>query len=296
MIEKRRSINSNQLILNIVLSIISILIIVPFVLLVSVSFSSEADVSKYGYLIFPKQIDLSAYKFLWKNSASLLQAYKITALYSIIGTLLSVLLMAMLAYPLSKPNYKFRTPLNYFLFFPMLFSGGLVPTYILITRYLCLTDSIWVYILPTMINVWYVFMMRTFFSGIPQEIYESAYIDGASEYRCFISMTLPMSTPVLATVGLFVFLTKWNEWFTSMLYINNTSLVSLQYLLQRIMLNIQVLNEGGGQMGRFTADVDVPTETVRMAMAVAVAGPALVVFPFFQKYFVKGLTVGGVKG
>ena len=174
MIEKRRSINSNQLILNIVLSIISLLIIVPFVLLVSVSFSSEADVSKYGYLIFPKQIDLSAYKFLWKNSASLLQAYKITALYSIIGTLLSVLLMAMLAYPLSKPNYKFRTPLNYFLFFPMLFSGGLVPTYILITRYLGLTDSIWVYILPTMINVWYVFMMRTFFSGIPQEIYESA--------------------------------------------------------------------------------------------------------------------------
>lgn len=296
MIKKQRPINSNQLILNIALSIISILIIVPFILLVSVSFSSEADVSKYGYSLFPKKIDFSAYKFLLTNSSALLQAYKITAIYSIIGTLLSVLLMAMLAYPLSKPNYKLRTPLNYFLFFPMLFSGGLVPTYILITKYLGLTDSIWVYILPTMINVWYVFMTRTFFSGIPQEIYESAYIDGASEYRCFVFMTIPMSTPVLATVALFVFLTKWNEWFTSMLYINSTNLVSLQYLLQRIMLNIQILNEGGGQMGRFNMNMDVPTETVRMAMAVAVAGPALVVFPFFQKYFVKGLTVGGVKG
>ena len=146
-----------------------------------------------------------------------------------------------------------------------------------------------------MINPWYVFMMRTFFQGIPGEIIESATIDGASEYTIFVKMILPLSKPVLATVALFIFLGKWNDWNTALIYIQNEKLYSLQYLLQKIMTNLDMLKQMQ-QTGMDTSMIDVPGETIRMAMAVIVAGPALVIFPFFQKYFVKGLTVGSVKG
>ena len=186
---------------------------------------------------------------------------------------------------------------NFLVYFTMLFSGGLVPTYLLNTQYLHLNDTIWIYILPTLINPWNVFLMRTFFSQIPEEIHESTVIDGASEYRYLLSMIVPLSTPVLATVALFTFLARWNEWFVSMLYIDDQKLVSLQYLLQRIMKNIQLLQDTSSSMRSAMVDSSrIPTESVRMAMAIVVAGPALVIFPFFQRYFAKGLTVGSVKG
>ncbi len=179
----------------------------------------------------------------------------------------------------------------------MLFSGGLVPTYILLTQYLHLNDTIWVYILPSLINPWYIFMIRTFFAGIPEEIVESAVLDGASEYKILAVMILPLSKPVLATVALFIFLGKWNCWYEAMLYINDDKLVSLQYLLQRVMNNIKLLQDSSvSNMSNLLSAEEIPSETVRMATAVLVAGPALFVFPFFQKYFVKGLTVGSVKG
>ena len=208
---------------------------------------------------------------------------------------LSVLLMSMIAYPLACGHMRGKRGISFYLYFTMLFSGGLVPTYILITQYLHLDDTIWVYILPGLISPWYVFMIRTFFQGLPYEIYESAVIDGANEYRIFAQMILPLSKPVLATVALFMFLNQWNNWYTSMLYINKDSLCSLQYLLQRIMQNIELLQETENN-GIMLKTSEIPSETVRMAMAVVVAGPALLVFPFFQKYFVKGLTVGSVKG
>lgn len=152
------------------------------------------------------------------------------------------------------------------------------------------------YVLPSLFNVWYIFMMRTFFAGTPEEIYESALIDGANEYRIFFTMVLPLSKPVVATIALFMFLAKWNDWMTALLYIDNQRLVSLQYLLQRILKNIELLQDLQAGSLEAKAAADIPAETVRMAMAVVVAGPALVVFPFFQKYFVKGLTVGSVKG
>ena len=180
----------------------------------------------------------------------------------------------------------------------MLFGGGLVPSYILITQYLHLDDTIWVYILPSIVSPWYIFMMRTFFQGIPEEIFESAQIDGASQYSIYSRFVIPLSKPVLATIALFTFLGLWNNWYTSMLYINRRDdLISLQYLLQRIMQNITLLQQteslGGNQL---ISIQDIPSESARMAMAVIVAGPALVIFPFFQKYFTKGLTVGSVKG
>jgi len=178
----------------------------------------------------------------------------------------------------------------------MLFSGGLVPTYILYTQYLNLDDTIWVYILPALVNPWYLFMVRTFFADIPEAIIESAYIDGANEYTIFFRFVLPLSKPVLATIALFVFLGKWNDWYTSMLYINKENLVSLQYLLQRIMKNLEALQNASMMGTTIVNSADIPSETTRMAMAIVVAGPVLVIFPFFQKYFVRGMTVGSVKG
>lgn len=263
--------------------------------MVSISFSDEKQIVYEGYGLLPKGFTLSAYKFDLENPMSMLNAYKVTFSFSIISMVLSVLLMAMLAFGLSKKNLRGKTAMSFYVYFTMLFGGGLVPTYILMTQYLHLGNTFLVYIIRGLISPWYVFMMRTFFQGVPYQITESAVMDGASEYTIFFKMILPLSKPVLATVALFMFLGKWNDWYTCMLYINDEDLISLQYLLQRIMLNIQLLQEDIMNSNTNVRLEDIPSETVRMAMAVIVAGPALLIFPFFQKYFVKGLTVGSVK-
>lgn len=284
-----------QAVLIIIFAIVCLIIIFPFWLLLSASFSNADVLATNGYQIWPKPFDISSYKYVFQNPQQILRAYGVTFIFSVATMVLSVLLMAMVAYPLSRDNLKGRSVINFYLYFTMLFSGGLVPSYLLIARTLHLNDTIWVYILPGLISPWYVFMMRTFFKGIPGEIMESATIDGASEYTIFIKMILPLSKPVLATVALFMFLGKWNDWNTALIYITKPELYSLQYLLQKIMEDINMLKQN--QMaGAMMDSMNVPSETVRMAMAIIVAGPALVVFPFFQKYFVKGLTVGSVKG
>ena len=285
-----------QIVLNLLFVILSSLIILPFLMVLAVSLSNEKDILEYGYKLIPMNLDISAYKYVFDNPTTILNAYKVTAIFSILGMILSVLFMAMIAFVLSKKDLPGKSQMSFYLYFTMLFSGGLVPSYILITQYLHLGDSIWVYIIPGLISPWYVFMMRTFFTGIPYEITESAILDGASEYRIFFSMILPLSKPVLATVALFTFLGKWNDWNTSMLYINDAKLFSLQYMLQRILKNIELLQLDTTNLNLLKEVSEVPSETVRMAMAVVVAGPVLVVFPFFQKYFVRGLTVGSVKG
>lgn len=276
------------------MAVLCIAVLLPFLLVVGVSFSNEEDIVKSGYSFIPKHFDLSAYRFVFENPTSIFNAYKVTITFSILSMVLGVLLMSMLAFALSKRNLKFKGAMSFYVYFTMLFSGGLVPTYILISQYLRLSDTIWVYVLSGLISPWYVFMMRTFFQGIPYEITEAATVDGASEFHILFRIIYPLSTPVLATISLFVFLNKWNDWYTAMLYINKEELVSLQYLLQRIMQNIQLLQQDVN-MSSYVEN-DLPAESVRMAMAVVVAGPALVVFPFFQKYFVSGITVGGVKG
>ncbi len=286
-----------QIFLTIVFAILCLLILFPFLLMVGVSFSSEADLSQYGYRLIPVHVSLSAYGYVFANPKSVLNAYGVTFLFSILAMVASTFFMALLAYPLSKKAFIARRQISFYIYFTMLFSGGLVPTYILITQYLKLTDTIWVYIIPTLISPWYVFMMRTFFQELPPAIAESAKIDGASELTIFFRLIIPMSKPVIAAVALFMFLGKWNDWMTSMLYINKENLISLQYLLQRIMNEIEMLQQMSESGSGALVDLSkIPSETARMAMAVIVAGPALVVFPFFQKYFVKGLTVGSVKG
>ncbi len=287
----------SRFIITLCFAVACVLILVPFIMIVSVSLSREQDISNFGYKILPMNVDFSAYKYLFKNPQSIINAYKVTFIFSVVSMVLSLLLMSLIAYPLTRKEMRGRSGISFYLYFTMLFSGGLVPTYILLTQYLHLNDTIWVYILPSLINPWYIFMIRTFFAGIPEEIVESAVLDGASEYKILFIMILPLSKPVLATVALFVFLAKWNCWYEAMLYINDDSLVSLQYLLQRVMNNIKLLQDSTmNNMANLMSAEEIPSETVRMATAVLVAGPALVVFPFFQKYFVKGLTVGSVKG
>lgn len=287
-----------QAILIFAFTILCVLIVLPMVLLLSISLSNEQDIIRNGYSFIPLNFDFSAYKYLFEKPETLLNAYKVTAIFSFASMVLSVLFMAMIAYPLSLSEFKGKRGLSFYLYFTMLFSGGLVPSYILITQYLNLADTIWVYIIPGLISPWYVFMLRTFMQGIPGEIRESVKMDGGNEFLMFFRFVLPLSKPVLAAVALFMFLGKWNDWNTSMLYINTRDdLISLQYLLQRILKNLELIKDMESQgLAIVDATEEVPTETVRMAMAILVAGPALFVFPFFQKYFVKGLTVGSVKG
>ncbi len=270
--------------------------LIPFLMLVSVSLSSEEDIMNYGYQMIPKRIDLTAYEYILQNPAQVINAYKVTIFTSVVGTFISVLIMALTAYSLSKPAFTFRRVISFYIFFTMLFSGGLVPSYILNTHYLHLLDNIWVYILPSLVTGFYVFMMRTFFAGLPEALFESAKIDGAGEFRIFFQIAIPLSKPVLATVALFGLLARWNDWFTALLYIEDQELVSLQYLLQRIMQNIELIRQNQDMFAAMGESIELPNESLRMAMAIVCAGPILVVFPFFQKYFVKGLTVGSVKG
>lgn len=271
------------------------LIIFPFWLLVSASLSDPVALATKGYQVIPNPVDFSSYQYVFKNPDQILRGYGVTFTVSIITMVLGVLFMSMIAYPLTRKKLRGRNAMNFYLYFTMLFSGGLVPTYIIISKYLHLNNTLWVYILPSLISPWYVFMLRTFFAGIPGEIIESATVDGFSEYGIFFRMILPLSKPVLATIALFMFLNKWNDWNTALIYITEPKLYSLQYLLQKIMEDINTIKQNQ-QVASMMDISDIPSESIRMAMAVIVAGPALVVFPFFQKYFVKGLTVGSVKG
>lgn len=292
--KKRKS----QIILNLFFIILCLLFLYPFFLLLGASFSTEKDVIEYGYSIIPKHFSLQAYKYILQNPYQIIQSYKVTITYSVIGTALGVVLQAMIAYPLSVKGLRGRTGLSFFLYFTMLFSGGMVADYIIRTQVYHLQDTMLIYILPGLVGAWNVFMMRTFFQGLPTEIFESAEIDGGSEYTIFWRFVLPLSKPVLATIAFNMFLSKWNDWNTSLLYINNDDLISLQYLLQRILKNLEVLQNSSNNayVSSMLSASETPTETVRMAMAIVVAGPTLVIFPFFQKYFVRGLTVGSVKG
>lgn len=292
----KKKIEVSQIVIAIVLILMCCAMLYPLLLCLGVSFSSESDVVKYGYKMIPKNFDLSGYKYVFKNSQSVIDAYKVTIFVSIVSTLSVIVANALIAYPLSRRDFKYRTFFNYYLYFTCLFSGGLVPQYILYTQYLHLADTIWVYIIPCLVGAWTVFYYRASFQNIPEELVESAVLDGASEWMILFKFMIPLSKPVIATMSLQFFMGKWNDWMTSMLYINDRQdLILLQYLLQKIMLNMNLL-KSDTTSAQFLQAAKIPSETARMAMMFVVAGPALVIFPFFQKYFVKGMIVGSVKG
>lgn len=272
--------------------------IIPMIYVLSISFSSEKAISDFGYSIIPKVWSLDAYKHIFRNPDQVIYSYQTTIFFSLVGSFASLLVMALVAYPLSRQNFKLRQPITFFIFFTMLFGGGLIPTYILNTQYLHLGNTIWIYILPGLASAWYIIIIRTFFSQLPQSLVESAKVDGAKELRIFFQIVLPLSKPVLATVLLMTLLNKWNDWYTSLIYIRDSKLYSLQYMLQKMLREAEfVKGLSNSQMGlNIQLETEVPTESVRFAMVIVAAGPMLVVFPFFQKYFTRGLTVGAVKG
>lgn len=268
-------------------------------MIISVSMTSERDLLESGYRLFPSNIDWTAYRYVFANPSQMMDSYAITAFQAAGGTLLAVLVMALCAYPLSLPNYRLRNATMFFIFFTMLFGGGLIPTYILNTQYLHLGNTAAIYILPTLANAFHIIILRTFFQGIPYALAESAKMDGARELSIFFRIILPLSKPVLATIALFNLLDRWNDWFTSLIYVNNEKLYTLQYLLQKILMDVEFVKSMARDAppGMFSgSSLDIPTESMKFAMCIVAAGPMLLVFPFFQKYFAKGLTIGAVKG
>lgn len=282
--------------LHAVLILLSLCFIIPFILVISISLTSEEAIREFGYGIVPKVFSIAAYRELLRNPHQLLQSYKVTIAYSALGTVLAVLVMALMAYPLSRPNFRYKKFFTFYIFFTMIFSGGLIPTYIIQTQVYHLNNTFWIYIFPGAVSAYYVIMLRTFFKGIPESLVESAKLDGASELRCFFSIMMPLSKPVIASVSLLTLLIKWNDWQVSLIYIRDPELYSLQYLLQRILNEAEFIKNMAEIGVMDTTTYEIPTEGIRFAMAVLAAGPMLVVFPFFQKYFAKGLTVGAVKG
>ena len=276
--------------------VFAIICIVPFVTVISASFSNETDLALFGFSVLPREVDLTAYAYLFRNPEMIINAYVVTIIITAAGTFFGVLFMAMAAYCLARSNFRYTKALTFFIFFPTLFSGGMVPSYIINTQYLHLTDNLLALILPSLINVFHVIMLRTFFKQLPESLFEAAKVDGASEYYIFAKIALPLSKPVIATVAFLGALTKWNEWYNAMLYIRSDDLVPLQYMLQRMMMNIQTLLDAMQYAPSMVDITDLPGENLRMAMLVVAIGPMMLFFPFFQKYFTKGMTVGAVKG
>ncbi|QGQ98755.1 carbohydrate ABC transporter permease [Paenibacillus psychroresistens] len=285
-----------QTLINTLFILFSLSCIIPLIAIISISFSNETEIMKNGYKLLPQSFDLNAYAYILYKPLQILNAFKVSLFISVFGTFISVLIMAGIAYPLAREDYKWKNKLSFYVFFTMLFNGGLVPTYILISNYLHLKNTIWVLILPYLAAPWFILILRSFMQKIPHSIIESCMIDGASEFRTFFQIVIPLAKPGLATVGLFTLLTYWNDWWLSLLYIEKESLVPLQFMLYRMMNNIQFLTSSSNQLPPGMVNAVLPSESARMAMAILAAGPMLLVFPFFQKHFVRGLTVGAVKG
>ncbi|QSF45058.1 carbohydrate ABC transporter permease [Paenibacillus tianjinensis] len=287
-----------QMILHIFFIAFSLACILPVLLIVAISLTNEKALTLQGYKFWPDKIDLSAYQYLFNHSETLAKAYGVSLTVTITGTLLAVLLIALYAYPLYRKDFPFKKAFNFYLLITMLFSGGLVPFYLLYVNYLNLKDSLIALILPGLSNAFYIFIARTFFQQtVPEEMIESGKLDGASEWRIFFQLVLPISLPVLATIALFTTLMYWNDWFNSMLFINNTDLYSLQYVMIQMIRQAEFFkNQLAGSGVALLVQESVPTESLRMAMVIVSIGPILFIYPFFQKYFTKGLTIGAIKG
>lgn len=287
-----------QVVINIILILLVLTCILPFVLLILASFTEESVLISDGYSFFPKAFSLDAYIYLANQAPVILRSYGITLLVTAVGTIISLIIGPMLAYPLSRPDFKLRNPLSFVVFFTMLFNGGLVPTYMMWTQFFHIKNTIWALIFPgLLLNAFYIMLMKNYFkTNIPMELIEAAKIDGAGEFYTFFKVVMPLSLPILATVGLFVGIGYWNDWMNGLYYVTDSHLFSLQNLLNRMMQNINYLASAEGASVVGANSVVMPSSAMRMAMAVIGVVPILILYPFFQKYFVKGMTVGAVKG
>jgi len=277
------------------LGILALLCILPFILIVSSSLTEESEIVLKGFQFFPTDFSTEAYKILFEYPEQILQAYLVTIAVTAIGTAAGLFLTSMTAYCLSRKDFKWRNQFSFFFFFTTLFSGGLVPWYLLIVNYLHLKDTLLVLIIPLVLNVFYIIVMKSFMSNIPEAITESAKIDGAGDFLIFIRLILPLSKPALATIGLFLALGYWNDWYNALLFVSDEKLMPLQYYLYKMLGNMDGMRKAMMGSGAVVTK-SLPTEGLKMAMTIVASGPILIAYPFIQKYFVTGLTIGAVKG
>lgn len=276
-----------------IVSLIAILCLLPFIVLISGSLSDEGQVLAKGYSFLPRGFSLDAYAYIFRNPGDILSAYRVSVIVAVVGTVISLLISTMAAYVMYRKEVKYRNQLAFFLFFTTLFNGGLAPYFIWITSYLHLKNTLAVLILLPMFNVMYVLILRSFVQGsVPEPLVESAKIDGAGDFRIFWQMVLPLCKPALASIGLFTILAYWNDWWTPMMFTDKDQYVPLQYLLYKMLSSMNM----SAAMAQHMSSIDTPKETFKLAMTVIATGPIVILFPFLQQYFVKGITIGAVKG
>lgn len=272
---------------------LALLAVAPFALLVINSFASEHSILNQGYQFWPQELSTDAYAMIFANPQKILRVYGVTILVTVVGTSVSLLLSTMAAFVLSRKEVRYRNGLAFFLYFTQLFNGGLVTYYLLITRDLHLTDTLWVLILVPLFSVMNILILRNYLqNAIPEAIVESARIDGMGDLGIFFRVVLPLSGPALASIGLFTALGYWNDWWTPMMFIRSNDLQPLQYSLYQMLASVTY----AGQMVGNMPTVQMPKESLKLAMTVVATGPIILVYPFLQKYFVSGMTLGSVKG
>ncbi|PLT44740.1 Binding-protein-dependent transport systems inner membrane component [Paenibacillus pasadenensis] len=278
-----------------VLALLALYCFVPFLLVLSSSLTSESSIIEHGFQLLPTEFSTEAYSLLFQYPEQILRAYGVTIGVTALGTFAGLFLTSMTAYVLSRKDFRWRNSFSFFFFFTTLFSGGLVPWYLLIVNYLQLKDTFIVLVLPMLLNVFYIIVMKSFMSGIPEAIVESAKMDGADDFRIYWQLILPLAKPALATIGLFLALGYWNDWYNALLFVSNDNLMPLQYYLYKMLGNMDGMRKALISSGAVVS-LSIPTESLKMAMTVTAIGPILLAYPFIQRYFVQGLTIGSVKG
>jgi putative aldouronate transport system permease protein len=275
----------------------AILTLFPIYIIVISSITSEAALARNGYRLWPEEFSTMAYNFLFSQGSIVITAYKNTIIATVAGTLISVLMVGLYAYPLSRPDFRFRTFFTFYAFFTMLFGGGLVAYYMVTRQILQLQNTLWALFLPSAFSPFWVIVMRTFYvANVPNELIEAARIDGANEWRTFFQIVVPLSVPGLATVALFSAIGIWNNFFNALLLVDEAKYYSLQFTIYTTLNNIRFLLENADKMQGLVNVSELPSQTFRMAMAVVTVGPIIFAYPFFQRYFVRGLTIGAIKG
>lgn len=280
-------------------TIVALLCLVPFIMILSASFSSETAISANGFSLLPQEFSVEAYKTVFKEPMVVIRAYATTILLTVSGTVIGLLIQTMTAYVLSRKDFEWRNGFSFFFYFTTLFSGGLVPTYILYTQTLKLKDNYLALLLPLVFSVYNLLIMKSYISAIPDTLIDAAKIDGCGEVRTLFQIVMPLIKPALATVGLFIALAYWNDWYNAMLYIKNDNMYPLQYFLYQKVNNIEAYKKmiaNNAASASIVSAMSLPTQTLKMALTVVVTGPIILAFPMVQKYFVQGITIGAVKG
>ncbi|PXV87761.1 multiple sugar transport system permease protein/putative aldouronate transport system permease protein [Lachnotalea glycerini] len=277
----------------VVITLFCMFCILPFIMLIATSFETETNIVRDGYKLWPSTFTTQAYETVFKTG-QIFKAYGVTVFITVVGTILSMAVTIMLSYPLSLSKVKYKTPISFFVYFTMLFNGGLVPSYLLISKYMNFRDNIWVLIIPVLLNPWNMFMLKNFFRSIPEELSEAAYIDGANDIKILTKVILPVSIPGIATISLFYALMYWNQWYNAMLYIDSKDLFPLQYYIMNLTRSMDAIKEMARMTGQSFSNL--PSNSIRMATAVVTIGPVIFVYPFVQKYFTSGIMVGSIKG